>query len=94
MVNKHRPSDMKQNFLINLYDDKYQTKVIAVLIALLIGGASVFYTNYIVNRLAEHERQEIQLYAKALEIITSTDSDNDEGVAINFITEQIIKKMI
>jgi signal transduction histidine kinase len=83
---------MKQNFLINLYDDKSQSKIIALLVALLIGGASVFYTNYIVNKLAEHERQEIELYAKALEIITSTYSDNDEGIAINFITEQIIKK--
>ncbi|MDJ1482082.1 HAMP domain-containing sensor histidine kinase [Cytophagaceae bacterium YF14B1] len=83
---------MKQNFLINLSNDKSQTKILAILIALLIGSASVFYTNYIVKKLAEHERQEIELYAKALEIITSTDSDNDEGVAINFITEQIIKK--
>lgn len=83
---------MKQNFLINLYDDKSQSKVIAVLIALLIGGTSVFYTNYIVNKLAEHERQEIELYAKSLEFITSTASDTDDGVAINFITEQIIQR--
>jgi len=83
---------MKQNFLINLYNDKSQSKIIVLLIALMIGGASVLYTNYIVSRLAEHERQEIELYAKALEIITSTASDDDEGIAINFITEQIIKR--
>ncbi|MCU0354666.1 MAG: HAMP domain-containing histidine kinase [Cytophagales bacterium] len=83
---------MKNSFLLNLYDDKSQTKIIAVLVALLIGGISVWYTNTIVSKLAEHERQEIELYAKALEIITSTASDNDEGVGINFITEQIIKR--
>ncbi len=83
---------MKQNFLFSLYDNRSQTKLVVVLIALLIGGASVLYTNYIVNRLAVHEHQEIELYAKALEFITSTASDTDDGVATNFITEQIIQK--
>lgn len=85
---------MKQNFLINLYDDKSQFKIITVLIALLIGGASVFYTNYVVSRLAEHERQEIELYARAMEFITSAQSDNDDGEATNFIVEQIIRKVV
>ncbi len=85
---------MKQNFLINLYDDKSQFKIVTVLIALLIGGASVFYTNYVVTRLAEHERQEIELYAKAMEFITSAQSDNDDGEATNFIVEQIIRKVV
>ena len=85
---------MKQNFLINLYDDRSRFKITAVLIALLIGGASVFYTNYVVTRLAEHERQEIELYAKAMEFITSAESDNDDGEATNFIVEEIIRKVV
>lgn len=57
-----------------------------MIIAVIIGGASLFYTNIIVKQLAERERMTIQLYANALKYSISSDlSDN-----LSFLIQEII----
>lgn len=57
-----------------------------VVIALLIGAITVIYSNILVSKLSESERQLINLYAKGLRFITSNEG-NDNTV---FIQEEII----
>jgi signal transduction histidine kinase len=74
---------------MNIYADRSRFKIIIVLIALLIGSGSVFYTNSIVFRLAQREREQIQLYADALEYVTNT--ENDDSFGNNFVFTEIIQ---
>jgi K+-sensing histidine kinase KdpD len=53
----------------------------------IISIGSIYYTNKLVEQLKERERDQVNLYAKALEYI-STDTQND----ILFITEEITNK--
>lgn len=67
---------------MNIYEDKSKFKIIIVLVALLIGSGSVYYTNILVNRLAEREREQIKLYANALQFLVN--DDNDESITFFF----------
>jgi two-component system, sporulation sensor kinase E len=71
---------------MDLYDNKSKYKIIIVLVALLIGSSSVYYTNLIVNQLAQREKKQIELFAKAMQSLA--DQDNDEN--INFLFQEII----
>ena len=51
--------------MIPIYDQKSRLKILISVIALLIGAATVVYTNLLVQRVSEREQQQIQLYAKA-----------------------------
>ncbi len=57
-------------------------------VSVLISVASIYYTNVLVDQLKEREKQQVQLFAKALEYtVTQQTSDN-----IDFITDEIIFK--
>lgn len=47
----------------NLFQNKW--KLIILIIALIISGAFMWYTNQLVSKLAEEERQKIQIWAEA-----------------------------
>jgi two-component system, sporulation sensor kinase E len=72
---------------MNIYEDRSKYKIIIVLVALLIGSGSVYYTNYIVYRLAQREREQIQLYAKGLQYLVSQDEDE----SITFFFQEVIR---
>ncbi len=75
--------------MMNIYLNKSKHKIITVLVALLIGSGSVFYTNMIVKRLAQREQEQIELYAEALKYFSNL--ENDEPVAfLQLITENTI----
>ena len=66
------------SFLISTNDSRFTTKNPASkswwpLLALLIGAATVIYTNLLVQRVSEREQQQIQLYAKAQEFIINSE---------------------
>ena len=63
-------------------------KIILLFIAILIAGGTLFYTQNIVQKLQEKERQIVQLYAKGIEYVANT-SGND--VDITFLFENILK---
>lgn len=70
--------------LLPLYDQKSRIKLLVLLLALLVGVVTMLYTRRLVQRLSEREQQQIDLYAKTLRhIITSEESSN-------FLLDQII----
>ena len=60
-----------------IYDQKSRIKIIIAVLALLIGAATVVYTNQLVQRVAGREQQQIQLFAKAQEFIINSESDSN-----------------
>ena len=61
--------------MIPIYEKKTRIKVLVAVLALLIGAATIIYTNWLVKRVAAREQQQIQLYAKAQEFIINSESD-------------------
>ncbi|MCC9136621.1 sensor histidine kinase [Pontibacter silvestris] len=72
--------------MIPIYSQKNRIKFIVVIIALIIGAATITYTNILVNKLAEREQELVQLYAKGLRYMISAPSDDN----IVFIEEEIL----
>lgn len=52
---------------MNLYTRKKRWKIILALAALLIISASVYYTNNLVNQFAQEERNQVRMWADAVE---------------------------
>src|SRR4028119_566769 len=71
---------------MNIYADKSQYKVVVVLIALLIGSCSVFYTDLLVRQLDQRERQQIELFAKSMQFLVSGQDISED---INFVFQEI-----
>ncbi|MFD2999740.1 ATP-binding protein [Pontibacter toksunensis] len=72
--------------MIPIYSQKNRIKLIFVIIALIIGAATITYTNILVSRLSEREQELVQLYAKGLRYMINAPSDDN----IVFIEEEIL----
>ena len=72
----------------DFYRNNPYLKWIVVAISFLISIASIYYTNLLVDQLKEREKQQVQLFAKALEY-TVSDLTNEN---ILFVTDEIIFK--
>jgi signal transduction histidine kinase len=72
--------------MIPIYDQKSRIKILVAVLALLLGGATVIYTNLLVQQVAKREQEQIGLYAKAQEFIINTEVDSNT----NFVFEEII----
>ncbi|RZK14328.1 MAG: histidine kinase, partial [Hymenobacter sp.] len=72
--------------LIPLYDQKSRVKLIVLVLALLVGAATMLYTNNLVQRLSEREQNQIDLYAKTQRYMIST----EESSSLPFLQDQII----
>lgn len=71
---------------MNIYTQKQRWKILLLLAALLIGAASLWYTNILVKKLAEEERKKIQLWAEATKKLADiTDINTD----LNFLSNVI-----
>ncbi|MDB5269359.1 MAG: histidine kinase [Hymenobacter sp.] len=66
--------------MIPIYSQKTRIKILVAVLALLIGAATVIYTNLLVQRVSEREQQQIQLYAKALEYIINSETETNTFV--------------
>ncbi len=71
---------------LDLYNNKKQVKWLVVLVSVVIGAGSIWYTSGLVEELRERERRQIQLLADALEYAAST-TDN-----VTFINKEIIQQ--
>jgi signal transduction histidine kinase len=69
-----------------LYDQKSRIKLLVLVLALLIGAATMLYTNALVRKLSEQEQRQIDLYAKTLRYMIST----EETYSLPFLQDQII----
>ncbi|MBX9853488.1 MAG: HAMP domain-containing histidine kinase [Cytophagaceae bacterium] len=70
-----------------IYNSKSRFKLLILVIALVIGAASIYYTQQLVNKLADRERKLIDLYAKALKFAGNSENAGD----LSFIFEEIVK---
>ncbi|GAA3979126.1 HAMP domain-containing sensor histidine kinase [Hymenobacter antarcticus] len=70
-----------------IYDQKSRIKFLVAALALLIGAATVIYTNWLVQRVSAREQQQIQLYAKAQEFIINSESDSNTLFVFNEIID-------
>ncbi|MBL8002995.1 MAG: hypothetical protein JNL05_13660, partial [Flavobacteriales bacterium] len=63
---------------MDLYSRKQRWKLVLAVVALLIVGASLWYSSRIVNKIREEERQKVQLWAEAVksraQLVNYTDS--------------------
>jgi nitrogen-specific signal transduction histidine kinase len=72
---------------MDFYKDNTNLKWIILGVSVIISVGTIYYTNILVDQLKEREKNQVRLFAKALEY-TSNDTDNN----ILFITEEIIYK--
>ncbi len=63
-------------------------KIFLLIVAVLIAGGTLYYTQTLVQKLQEKERQIVELYAKGIEYLANTSSID---VDITFLFENIIK---
>ena len=63
-------------------------KILLLLIALAIAGGTLYYTQTLVKKLQQRERDIVQLYAKGIEYIANTTSPD---VDLTFLFDNIIK---
>lgn len=66
---------------MNIYSKKRLWKFLLLLVALIIGGSSMWYTNNLVDKLAKEEIKKLELVASATENITSS---SDFGTDLSF----------
>ncbi|TNF23894.1 MAG: ATP-binding protein, partial [Bacteroidetes bacterium] len=71
---------------MNIYSKKQRWKQLLVLVALVIGVGSLFYTNQLVGRLAVQERNKVELWAKGTKFLASSADQNSE---LSFVFEVV-----
>lgn len=72
---------------MEFYKDNSRLKWVILVVSVIISIGSIFYTNVLVEQLKERERNQVNLYARALEY-TANESNNN----IYFVSEEIIYK--
>lgn len=77
----------KGSLSIDFYSNQSTIKWVILVVAVIIGGGSIVYTNRLVSELKEGERNNINLWAKAIEFSSSPDVDES---ALTFISANII----
>ncbi len=73
---------------IDFYRNNSKIKWIVLGISVIISTASIYYTEILVSQLKEREKQQVILFAKAIEYTINEGYD----VNINFVLEEIINK--
>ncbi len=65
---------------MNIYSQKQRWKALLLLAAIIIGGASLWYTNRLVNRISEEEKKKVELWAQGTrELANLPDNFGEEG---------------
>jgi two-component system, sporulation sensor kinase E len=71
----------------DIYNNKGRFKVFILIMAVIIGGVSIYYTHRLVKQLAAREQNLIDLYAKGLKFA----ADPNNGGDLSFIFQEIIE---
>jgi nitrogen-specific signal transduction histidine kinase len=71
----------------DIYSQNNVLKIIVAVNLLLVGTASLLFTQRIINKLKDREEQYVQLYAKAFEYVQTADVDEN----INFVVDNILE---
>jgi signal transduction histidine kinase len=72
---------------MEFYKDNSNLKWVILVVSIVISISSVFYTNVLVEQLKERERNQVNLYARALEYTVNESNNN-----IFFVSEEIVNK--
>lgn len=72
---------------MEFYRDNSKLKWVILGVSIIISIGSVLYTNILVEQLKERERNQVNLYARALEYTV-----NETGSNIFFVSEEIVNK--
>lgn len=72
---------------MEFYQDNANLKWLILAVSVVISLSSIYYTNLLVNQLEQRERNQVRLFARALEYTSNEATSN-----ILFITEEIIYK--
>ena len=72
---------------MNIYTNRDSIKIWVALLAVVISGISLWYTDALVKTLAERERKLIDLFAKAYKVIGSADSNENQ----TFLFQEVIE---
>lgn len=73
---------------MSIYSKKQQWKLILFFVAVLIGGSSLLYTNFLVNKLDLEERKKIELWAEATDQL----ANSGMGPINNVLATRIIQE--
>jgi signal transduction histidine kinase len=73
---------------IGFYRNNPRLKWVVLAVSFLISVSSIYYTNVLVNQLKDRERQQVHLFAKAIEYTLNEDISYN----ILFVSEEIINK--
>ena len=71
---------------MNIYSKKQRWKLVLVIIALVIGIGSLYYTNQLVQRLAVQERNKVELWAQGTKFLASS---ADQNADLSFVFEVV-----
>jgi len=72
---------------LDIYQNRSKFKLVILIIAVFIGAVSIYYTQSLVNKLADREKKLIDLYAKGLK--TAINPENSGG--LTFLFQEIIE---
>ena len=74
---------------MEFYFKKRRWKILLLVLAVSIGVGSFFYTNWLVKRMAVEERKNVELWAKATQLLASYDINSNQD--ITFLNDIIIR---
>ncbi len=73
-------------FELDIYNNKSKFKVAILVISLMVGAGSIYYTQNLVGKLAQREQKLIDLYAKGLQYAVDPNTNTD----LTFLFQEIL----
>jgi two-component sensor histidine kinase len=71
---------------MSIYERKQRWKLVLLIIAIIIGVSSLYYTNILVDKLSFEERKKVELWAQATrELADSSKAESDPTIALEVI---------
>jgi signal transduction histidine kinase len=67
---------------LDIYLKKKRWKILLFLGAILIGLASLLYTNWLTDKLSQEERKKVELWAEAIKRLASGDLDSETDISL------------
>jgi two-component system, sporulation sensor kinase E len=71
---------------LDIYNNKSKFKIAILVISLLVGAGSIYYTQTLVEKLAQREQKLIDLYAKGLQYAVDPKTNSD----LTFLFQEIL----
>ena len=71
---------------MDIYNNKSKFKIAILVISLLVGAGSIYYTQTLVEKLAQREQKLIDLYAKGLQYAVDPKTNSD----LTFLFQEIL----